>query len=312
MLTLILRRLLTLPVLILFASLLVFLMPHLTGIDPTRAIIRARIGERDISPEAVERFSEELGLDRPLAWQYTNWLGQMTRGDLGYSYVSRAPVGGILLQGLKVTLVLSSCAVGLAFVIAIPLGLVVARRPGQWLDNLVTTLTQAGVAVPEYWLGPVLVLIFALELGWLPSAGWRGPLFVILPVLTMTLRPLAYFTQITRTAITEVYTADYIRTARAKGLGELLVMRRHALRNGLIPVVTLASIWLASLLGGSVIVEVIFAIPGLGRILYEAALAGDIPLLQAGLILLISLVVIVNSSTDVLYVMLNPSIRMDN
>ena len=312
MLTLILRRLVALPILIFLASLLVFLLPHLTGIDPARAIIRARIGERDISPEAVERFSEALGLNRPLAWQYANWLGQLARGDLGYSYVSRAPVAEIVLRGLKVTLVLSGCAVGLAIAVAIPLGLIAARRPGHWLDNLVTTLTQAGVAIPEYWLGPMLVLIFALGLGWLPSAGWRGPLFIILPVLTMTLRPVAYFTRITRTAVIEVYTADYIRTARAKGLSELQIASRHALRNGLIPVVTLVTIWLASLLGGSVIVEVIFAIPGLGRILYEAALAGDIPLLQAGLVLLISLVVIINSGTDMLYVVLNPAIRLDN
>ena len=305
------RRLLILPLILLLTSVAIFLLPYLAGIDPTLSIIRARIGERTVDPAAVEQLRNDLGLNRSLAGQYVQWLGDILRGDLGFSYVSRTPVALILGRGLRVTALLALTTLGLALLLAVPLGIAAALRPGSWLDTLITVGCQLGVAVPQYVLAPLLILLFALQLGWLPSAGWRGPLFLILPVCTLLPGPLAYFTQAMRSALVEALQAEYLRTAHAKGLPFWLVLRRHALRNALIPVMTLATLWLAGLLGGSVIVEVIFAIPGLGRVLYEAVLAGDLPLLQAGLLFLVTLATLLSGGTDLLYLLLNPTIRLE-
>ena len=305
-----LRRLALMPILLVAASILIFAMPYMIGLDPVKSIVRARIGERDISPEAVERFRVELGLDQPLPMQYAVWLGQLVRGDLGYSYVSRTPVSEIIWRGFRISATLTGVTIGLAFVLSIPLGLIGALYENRWPDQLIVLLSQTGIVIPSYVLGPLLVLLFGLHWGLLPSAGWRGPSYVVLPVLTLLLRPLAYFVQVTRSSVLEVLGADYVRTARAKGLPQRRVIGVHVLRNSLIPVVTLAGLWLGSSIGGSVIVEVIFAIPGLGRIMYDAAIAGDLPLMQAGLILFISLVVIVNTLTDFVCAVLNPTIRL--
>ena len=303
------RRMALLPVILIVASLFIFLLPYLTGVDPTMAIIRARVGERVLTEESVARLRKEFNMDQGLSVQYIQWVGRLIRGDLGFSYVSRAPVGEIILRGLRVTTQLAIISLMLAVGLALPLGIWGAMRPGSLVDIWVTVTSQIGVAIPQYVLAPLLILCFAVWLGWLPSSGWRGPLFMILPVLTMTVRPLAYFTQTTRAAMLEVLQADYIRTARAKGLSTGKLIRHHALRNALIPVVTLVNLWLASLLGGSVIVEVIFAIPGLGRILYDAVLAGDIPLIQAGLMIIVTLAILINTATDLFYIVLNPAIR---
>jgi peptide/nickel transport system permease protein len=211
---------------------------------------------------------------------------------------------------LKVTLILSLVSLLLSIIIAIPLGVLAALRPGKWLDNLIAILTQTGVAIPEYWFAPVLILVFSLKLGWLPSAGWRGPLFIIMPALTLALRPISYFTRLTRETMIEVMQKDYVRAARAKGLSETQIIWRHGLRNSLIPVVTLITLWLAGLLGGSVIVEVIFAIPGIGRVMYDAVIASDLPVVQAGVVLITGLAVIINTLTDLGYILLNPAIRL--
>jgi peptide/nickel transport system permease protein len=308
--TLIIRRLLILPVLLILVSLIAFLYPYVSGIDPTNAILRSRIGERERTPEIVAAIRNELGLDRPLFFQFTNWLERMSRGDLGKSFVSQAPVGEILFRGLKVTLILSLVSLAFAIIVSIPLGVLSSLSPGKWQDNLIAVFTQTGVAIPEYWFGPVLILVFSLELGWLPSAGWRGPEFIILPALTLALRPIAYFTRLTRETMIEAMQKQYVRAARAKGLSEFQIIWRHALRNSLIPVVTLITLWLASLLGGSVIVEVIFAIPGIGRVMYDAVIANDLPVVQAGVVLITGLAVIINTLTDLSYIVLNPAIRL--
>ena len=310
MLRYILRRLTLMPLLLATASILIFSMPYMIGLDPIKSIVRARIGERDISPEAVERFRAELGLDQPLPVQYVRWLGQLAQGDLGYSYVSRTPVSDIIWRGFRISATLTGITIGLAFVLSIPLGVIAALYQEQWPDRLLVFLSQTGIVTPSYVLGPLLVLLFGLHWGLLPSAGWRGPSYMVLPVLTLLLRPLAYFLQVTRSSVLEVLRADYVRTAYSKGLPQRIVIGVHVLRNSLVPVVTLAGLWLGSSIGGSVIVEVIFAIPGLGRIMYDAAIAGDLPLMQAGLILFISMVVIVNTLTDFAYALLNPSIRL--
>jgi len=231
-----LRRLALLPLILFVASLIIFLLPYATGVDPTMAVIRARVGERVLTEESIERLRVELNMDVGLPAQYVQWIGRFVQGDLGFSYVSRTPVSQIIWRGLRVTTMLSIAALLLAIAIALPLGIWSAMRPGSWTDLFVTFTSQIGVAIPEYVMAPLLILTFALWLGWLPSAGW--------------------------------------------------------------------------LLGGSVIVEVIFSIPGLGRIIYDAVLAGDIPLIQAGLMVIVTLAILINTLTDLLYIVLNPAIRL--
>ncbi|HET8998812.1 MAG TPA: ABC transporter permease [bacterium] len=307
---LVVRRLAVLPILLMFVSLLVFFLPRLAGVDPTFAILHARVPDRNPDPEVLQRIRVELGLDRPMPFRFLNWLERLGRGDLGYSYVTRQPVAGLLREGLSVTATLVGLCLALAVAVAIPLGVVAAVRPGKWLDNLIAIASQVGVAVPEYWIALLLILLFAQRLGWLPSAGWRGPAYMIMPVLTLAFRPIAYFAWATRAAVIEAMKMDYIRAARARGLTRTQTIWVHALRNALIPVVTLVALWLAGMLGGSVIVEVIFGIPGIGLVLYSAVLATDLPLIQAGLVFLISLAVVINTLADLAYVALNPAIRL--
>jgi peptide/nickel transport system permease protein len=310
MYTLMIRRLLILPILLVLVSIVAFMFPYLTGTDPVGPILRSRIGERAKSPELIAAIRADLGLDQPLPIQYVKWLTHFVQGDLGYSYISQSPVGEILVQGLGVTVILTVASLALAVIVSLPLGMLSARYPGKGLDNLIATFTQTGVAVPEYWFAPVIILIFSLKLGWLPSAGWRGPLYIIMPAITLALRPIAYFTRLTRESMIEVMQKDYIRAARAKGLSETRIIWRHGLRNSLIPVVTFISMWLASLLGGSVIVEVIFAVPGIGRVMFDAVTSNDLPVVQAGVVVITALAIVINTLTDLSYVVLNPTIRL--
>ena len=309
---LIIRRFLILPLIIAFVSFLIFLTPLVSGIDPATAVMQAQVLDRQPTPEAVERMKRELGLDRPLLAQYAAWLGRVARGDMGMSYMARAPVSDKVLSGLKVSAILSVVTLTISLAIALPAGILAAMRPGTLLDTIVTFTSQLGVVVPSYVLAPALILLFGVQLGWLPSAGWRGPLHVILPCLTLATGPTAFFAQVVRASMLEVLSMDYIRTARAKGLRETLLVRRHALRNALIPVVTLSSMWLAGLIGGALIVEVIFSVPGIGRVLFDAINASDIPLIQASLMVIVAISVLMNTATDIAYVLLNPAIRIGN
>ncbi|MEV6589042.1 ABC transporter permease [Streptomyces acidicola] len=305
-----LRRLLVLLVALLAVSVVTFLIPYLSGGDPVRTILRSRVSGQALDPAAVEALRRELGLDRPLVVQYLDWLGRAVHGDFGLSFTSRTPVDQLLGSALSVSLTLTVIALGLAFVAALPLGTIAALRPGKRVDTAVTFVTQSFVAVPEYWLAPVLVLVFSQQLGWLPSAGWRTPEYLILPAVTLALRPLAYFTQVTRAAMVDVLRAPYITAARARGLSRPQTLVRHALRNGLLPVMTLFSLWFAGLLGGSVVVEVIFAVPGMGQLVYKAVVNHDIPIIQAGILSIVALAVLITTLTDVLYAMVNPAVRL--
>jgi len=308
----VLQRIIALIAILFVASWLIFLLPYLTGVDPTMSIIRARVGERVIQPEAIESLRQELGLAKPLLAQYQDWLSHLLRRDLGFSFISRSPINELLWRGFKVTVILSSAAVLLALLVSVPLGIWAAQNHGRnRLDNLISFTSQTGVALPEYWVAPMLILLFSLNLGWLPTAGWRGPLYLVLPVVTLALRPTAYFTSLVRQAMIEVLASDYVRTAKAKGLSLNAVLFKHALRNAFLPVLTMSSLWFASLLGGSIIVEVIFAIPGMGRLIYDAVLANDLPLLQGSLIILVALTTCIMTLTDILYKVLNPTIQID-
>ena len=309
---LVLRRLLLLPLIIAVVSFLIFLSPLVSGIDPATAVMQAQVLDRQPTPEAVERMKRELGLDRPLLAQYAAWLGRVARGDMGMSYMARAPVSDRVLSGLKVSALLSVITLVISLAIALARGNTGGDAPRNAAGHDIVAFTsQLGVVVPSYVLAPALILLFGVYLGWLPSAGWRGPLYLVLPCLTLATSPIAFFAQVVRASMLEVLSMDYIRTARAKGLRETLLVRRHALRNALIPVVTLSSMWLAGLIGGALIVEVIFSVPGIGRVLFDAINASDIPLIQGSLMMIVAISVLMNTATDVAYVFLNPAIRLE-
>ncbi|MEU0841624.1 ABC transporter permease [Streptomyces sp. NPDC005962] len=304
------RRLLVLLVTLLAVSAATFAIPYAGGGDPVRTILRSRVADQALDPSAIAALRSDLGLDRPVVVQYLSWLGRAAHGDFGLSFTSRTPVDQLLGTALGVSATLAVIAIGLAFLSALPLGTLAAMRPGKRIDNGVTLLTQSFVAVPEYWLAPVLVLVFSRYLGWLPSAGWRDPASIVLPALTLALRPMAYFAQVTRAAMSDVLASPYMVAARSRGLSGRQAMLRHGLRNALLPVMTLFSLWFAGLLGGSVVVEVIFAVPGMGRLVYNAVVNHDVPLIQGGILSIVALAVLITTATDLLYALINPAVRV--
>jgi len=312
MVTFLIRRGLTLLVTLLVVSVLAFLIPYAGEGDAARKILRARVNDPALDPAQVEALTKELGLDRPIYVQYLDWLRDVATGDFGYSFTSRTPVQDLVLPALGVSMSLALAALLLALVLALPLGTWAATSPGGKVDNVVTFISQSAVSAPEYWVGPVLVLIFARYLGWLPSGGWTGLSYIILPATALALRPLGYFTQVTRAAMSDVLAAPYITAARSRGLSFPRTLLRHGLRNSMLPVMTLFSFWFAGLLGGSVVIEVIFNIPGMGRLLYTAVLNNDVPVIQGGLMWILVLAVVINTVTDLLYGVLNPAIRVTN
>lgn len=297
---------------LLVVSILAFLVPYVGSDDPARALLRARSVDEALDPVALEALRAELGLDRSLVAQYFSWLSNAVQLDFGYSFATKTPVYAIFLSALSVTATLALAALGIAALVAIPLGTAAAIRPGSTLDNATTLFSQTLVALPEYWVAPLLVLLCAVHLGILPSAGWRDASSMVLPIAVLALRPIAYFTQVSRAAMLDVVHAPYIGAARARGLGVGETLLRHGLRNGLLPILTMFSLWLTSLLGGSVVVEVIFGIPGMGWLLYDAVLNNDAPVIQASIVFIVALAALINTMTDVAYAVLNPAVRLTN
>ncbi|MDU0313091.1 ABC transporter permease [Phycicoccus sp. M110.8] len=304
-----LRRLGVLLATLVTVSFLVFLLPYVTPGDPTRKILRARTGDPNLDPAAVDAARIKYGLDKPVLAQYWTWLDNVLHGNLGLSYISRTEVVQMVGSALAVTASLAAVALLIALLVALPLGSLAAVKRGTVTDRAITTVTQGFVAIPEYWMAPVLVLVFALNLAVLPSAGWTNPASMVLPCATLALRPLSYFTQVTRASMVDVLESPHITAARSRGLSFAQSMVRHGLRNAVLPVVTLFSVWLAGLLGGSVVVEVIFAVPGMGRLLYESVTNGDIPVIQAAIVCIVGLTVLITTLTDVLYALINPTVR---
>jgi peptide/nickel transport system permease protein len=291
---------------------LAFLIPYAGEGDAARKILRARVHDPALEPAQVEALTRERGLDRPLHVQYLEWLGQVVSGDFGFSFTSRTPVQELVVPALGVSVSLALAALLLALVFALPLGIWAATARGGRVDNAVTFMSQSAVSAPEYWVGPVMVLIFARYLGWLPSGGWTGPEYIVLPAVALALRPLGYFTQVTRAAMSDVLSAPYITAARSRGLSFPRTLVRHGLRNSMLPVMTLFSFWFAGLLGGSVVIEVIFNIPGMGRLLYTSVVNNDVPVIQGGMLWILTLAVVINTVTDLLYGVLNPAIRVSS
>ena len=310
MLMFLMRRAATLAVTLLVVSVLAFLIPYAGEGDPARKILRARVNDPALDPAQVEALTQELGLDRPLYVQYLEWLRHAVTGDFGFSYTSRTPVQELVVPALSVSISLALASLLLALLFALPLGTWAATARGGKVDNAITFLSQSSVSAPEYWVGPVLVLVFARYLGWLPSGGWDGLAYLVLPAVALSLRPLGYFTQVTRAAMSDVLAAPYITAARSRGLSFRKTLAKHGLRNSMLPVMTLFSFWFAGLLGGSVVIEVIFNIPGMGRLLYTSVINNDVPVIQGGILWILTLAVLINTVTDLLYGVLNPAIRV--
>lgn len=302
------RCLLLVPV-VLGVTILVFLLMHLAPGDAATAML-GEMGQ-GASAEDVARLRASLGLDQPLYVQYGRYLGGLIRGDLGVSLRSGRPVVEELRERFPYTLQLAATALCLAALIAIPVGIWAAVRRGTIVDFLVMAGALLGVSVPAFWLGLLLMLLFSLSLGWLPASGSGTPFHLILPAITVAWPSLAFLARMTRSAMLEVLGADYVRTARAKGLSERLVIFRHAFRNALIPVVTTLGLQFGALLGGAVLTETIFAWPGLGRLTVQAIQARDLPVVQGAVLFVAVTYTVVNLLVDVLYVFLNPRIRYD-
>ena len=306
------RRVGALAVTLFFVSLLVFVVVRVLPGDPALIILGL-----EANPDSVARVRQALGLDQPVPVQYVQWVGHALRGDLGRSIQYDLPVGALILSRLNVTLPLTLLAAAFMIAAAIPLGVFAATRHRRWGDYLTMTLSQLGVAVPGFWAGLLLILLFSVRLGWVQSGGfdgwgegfWRGLRSLLLPAIALGLFQFAVLARTTRSAVLEVLREEYVKTARAKGVAERVVLFRHALRNALIPIVTVAGVQLGQLLAGSIILESVFYLPGLGRLTLAAISARDLPVVQGVVLFVASMIVTVNAAVDILYGILDPRIR---
>lgn len=299
-----LRRLaLVLPTLLGVAT-LVFFFVHLVPGDP----VEMMLGESAAAADR-ERIRAALGLDRPLWAQYLGFLARAVHGDLGRSLHGGTPVSELILARLPATLVLAAASGALALALAIPLGALSARHRGRWVDAAATFFVLLGASLPNFFLGPLLVLLFSVRLGWLPVSGADSTASLLLPATTLGLGMSAILARLTRAAVLDSLGADFVRTARAKGLSEARVFFRHALRSAVLPVTTVFGLQLGSLLGGAIITETIFAWPGIGRLTLQAIYSRDYPLLQGCVLVIACGYVAANLLTDLAYQRLDPRVR---
>ncbi|PYN23462.1 MAG: peptide ABC transporter [Candidatus Rokuibacteriota bacterium] len=310
----VLRRVAAFVATLFFLSALVFVVVRVLPGDPATLILGV-----ESNPETLARLRHAMGLDRPLALQYIDWLARAARGDLGTSIQYDLPVGRLILSRLPVTLPLALMAAALMVIIALPLGVYAAthhRRAGDYLAMLVS---QLGIAVPAFWSGLLLILLFSVRLGWLRSGGfdgwsaglWTGLKALLLPAIALGAFQAAVLVRATRSAVLEILREDYVRTARAKGLAELRVIRRHALRNAMIPIVTVMGIQLGQLVAGAIVLESVFALPGLGRLALGAISARDLPVVQGVTLFVAASIVFINFAVDLAYAALDPRIRYE-
>jgi len=284
---------------------LVFFLIHLIPGDPVEYILgdSARPADR-------EALRSELGLDRPLVVQYADYLSGLVRFDLGHSLHSKQPVSTLLLERLPATLELSLAAFLLAVLIAFPLGVLAATRSGTPWDSSAMMISLLGVSIPNFWLGPMLILLFSLWLGLTPVSGMEQPGSLVLPAVTLGVSLAAILARMVRSSLLEVLNEDYIRTARAKGVSEAVVVWRHALANALLPVITLLGLQFGALLAGSVITEKVFSWPGVGLLLIDAIQQRDYPVVQGAVLLIAVSYLVVNRLTDLLYRAVDPRIKV--
>lgn len=288
---------------LLLVTIVVFGLVRLTG-DPLQVIL-----PDEATAEMYEATAKRLGLDRPLYEQYARYLTGVLQGDLGSSQQTRAPVSVLIAERFPATLQLSLSAIVLMIIVAVPLGLIAGYRRGGAVDSAIRVIALAGQSVPQFWLGILLILVMSVVLGWLPAGGYGTLSHLVLPTLTLAALVCAGMIRIVRSSVLEVLESEYIRVVRAKGMSEANVLFKHGLRNAAIPVLTFGGLMAANLLTGSIVTETVFAWPGLGRLVYDAIVARDFPVVQ-GVVLVMSAVYIgVNLLIDVAYVYLNPRLR---
>lgn len=283
---------------------LVFLSAHLTG-DPASYYLSAEASAR----EDYERLQELLGLNRPLLVQYGSFLANAVQGDLGTSIYLRRPVSELVAARLPATLLLAASGVVLALVIGIPTGVAAARRPGGHLDRFMTMVSVIGMSAPQFWVGVLLLTLFAANLRWLPSYGAGGPKHLILPALTLSLSLIAGIVRLTRSGMISVLESDFVRFARMKGLSESKVIWSHAFRNAMFPMLTFAGITLGTLLNGAIVIEKLFAWPGIGQLMLDSVVRRDFPILQGTVLVGGSMFIATSLLVDLLYVALDPRLR---
>jgi peptide/nickel transport system permease protein len=301
---------------LLVVAVVVFLILRLTPGDPA-----AVIAGNNATGDDIARIREQLGLSRPLLSQFWIWFSNALQGDLGYSFYLNKPVSELIAQRIEPTLSLAAGTLALAVLVAVPLGTLAAWRMGGWLDRMLSGFSVAGFSVPVFVIGYVLIYLFALKLHWLPVQGYRR-LFgassqgagawayqLVLPWFTLATIYVALIARVTRAAVSEALTEDYIRTARAKGITESAVLLRHALANAAVPIATVIGIGVALLIGGVVVTETVFAIPGLGSLTVDAVLNRDFPVIQGVVLFFSVLYVLVNLGVDLSYLFLDPRIR---
>lgn len=290
---------------ILVTTIAVTLLIHLVPGDPVQIMYAQSQGT---TPEQLEEIRARLGLDDPIPVQYLSYLGRLLEGDLGNTIRGQQPVLDLLLERLPNTLVLAGSAMALAILIGLPIGFFAAYRRGTWIDSCLMIGAIAGVSIPHFWLGLVLMFLFAVELGWLPVAG-TGPANLILPALTLGLSNAAIVARMTRSSMIDVMSQDFIRTAHAKGLPKAMVLNRHVMRSGLVPIVTMMGLQFTYMMGGAIVVENIFAWNGIGRLAIDAIFQRDYPLIQGFILVFASTVVVVTLLLDLGYAFLDPRIR---
>ncbi len=307
------RRLTALMVTLFVASLLIFLLLEILPGDPAAVILG--VGAQE---DTLRALRAELGLDLPAPVRYLNWLGEVLQGDLGRSYTYDTPVQELLLNRVELSLPLALLAILLSTGIAIPLGVFAASRHRKVADTGIMGFAQLGVAVPNFWFAILLILLFSVKLGWFSAGGFAGwdagwfPAFksLVLPAVALALPQAAILARVTRSSVLETVQEDYIRTARAKGLSRSQALWRHAVRNALIPVVTILGLQLSFLLAGTIIIENVFYLPGVGRLLFQAIAQRDLMVVKNLVLVLAATVVLINFLVDLLYAVLDPRLRL--
>ena len=315
---LIVRRFIQSVMVVFLVTIMVFFVMRSLPGDP----VLVYVSQNEVnaaSPEQITKIRHEFGLDKPVIVQYVNWLGDICRGDLGRSVIKRTSVNQEIGRALPRTIYLGSAAFVLSIILGIPLGIVAAIRRGKWEDTLCTLVANLGVTAPVFWVGIILILIFGYYLRWLPIQGWVSPgenlgdslRHILMPVLCLTVYPMAAIARQTRSAMLEVIRQDYIRTAWAKGLAERQVITKHAVRNAIIPVITLIGMNIRQIFGGAVLTETVFSIYGMGKLSVDALFSSDYAIVQ-GVILVVGVVVVLsNLVVDLSYGWIDPRIRYD-
>ncbi|OGP62502.1 MAG: peptide ABC transporter permease [Deltaproteobacteria bacterium RBG_13_49_15] len=299
------RLLFTIPVLIGISLLLFFMLRMLPG-DPAQVL-----AGQMATPEEIQTIRQQLGLDRPIHIQYASFLGRLARLDLGLSARTQNPVIQEIWARLPNTILLAMTAISLACLFGIPAGILSAVRPYSWIDYIVTIAALFGISMPVFWLGLMLVVVFSVILKWLPAGGTGGWQHVILPSITLASFVVAFIARMTRATMLEALSQDYTTTARSKGLTEKTIIIKHALRNALIPIITVVGLQFGLLLGGAVLTETVFAWPGLGRLIVDSILARDYSMIQGTILIFGLLYTLVNLAVDLIYAFVDPRIRYD-